>query len=256
MQWTQLNHKECQMNNFQQLNEGLRSDDLTEMVRPVFEVDTFKSKMGEDQDVCVISFKVNDRSPAKDLMEFIEKGYGFVLDADISAGEDNSGRYSVFVELARSPKLAEEIKDLMYGVKKLTGVDEFKFKYHKQDSLYEDSEENLKNNIPGTAGDYEKLMDKLKTEGVKRFFNKTLMDDLTIDNNIITIHKPFKQSIQLRWLNELDPQYILEGAPQLDTEATAEIFWLTKVLGDYNINKYNDKLMFVNNDKTMILQRI
>jgi hypothetical protein len=244
------------MNNFQQLNEGLRSDDLTEMVRPIFEVDTFKSKMGEDQDVCVVSFKVNDRSPARDLMEFIEKGYGFVLDADVSAGEDNSGRYSVFVELARGPKLTEEIKELMYGVTKLTGINEFKFRYHKQDQLHEASTENLKNNIPESASAYSKLMNKIKTESVKRFFNKTLMDDLTIDSNIITIHKPFNQSIQLRWLNESDPQYILEGAPQLDTEATAEIFWLTKVLGDYNINKYNDKLMFVNNDKTMILQRI
>ena len=56
----------------QQLNEGLRADDLKEMVDTVFEVDSFRSKMGEDQDVCVISFKVSDRSPAKDLMEFIE----------------------------------------------------------------------------------------------------------------------------------------------------------------------------------------
>ena len=93
------------MNN-QQLNEGLRPLDLKEMVYPTFEVDTYRSKMGEDRDVCVVSFKVKDRSPAKDLMEFIEKGYHFVLDSDISSGEDAGGEYSVFVELSRSPRLA------------------------------------------------------------------------------------------------------------------------------------------------------
>ena len=77
----------------------------------MFEVDSFRSKMGEDQDVCVVSFKVKDRSPAKDLMEFIEMGYPFVLDADVSSGEDNNGEYSVFVEISRTPKLAEQIKD-------------------------------------------------------------------------------------------------------------------------------------------------
>ena len=84
------------MNN-QQLNEGLRPLDLKEMVYPTFEVDTYRSKMGEDRDVCVISFQVTDRAPAKDLMEFIEKGYHFVLDSDVSSGENEKGEYSVFV---------------------------------------------------------------------------------------------------------------------------------------------------------------
>ena len=56
------------MQNNQQLNEGLRPNDLQEMVYPTFEVDTFRSKMGEDHDVCVVSFQVKDRAPAKDLM--------------------------------------------------------------------------------------------------------------------------------------------------------------------------------------------
>jgi hypothetical protein len=34
-----------------------------------------------------------------DLVEFIEKGYKFILDADMSAGEENDGQYQVFVEM-------------------------------------------------------------------------------------------------------------------------------------------------------------
>ena len=75
-------------NNNQQLNEGLRPLDLKEMIHSTFKVDTYSSKMGEDKDVCVLTFEVRDRQPAKDLMEFLEKGFTYVLDADVSSGEN------------------------------------------------------------------------------------------------------------------------------------------------------------------------
>jgi hypothetical protein len=239
----------------QPLNEGLRPLDLKEMVMPTFEVDTYRSKMGEDKDVCVLSFTVKDRLPAKDLMEFIEKGYHFVLDADVSSGENENGEYSVFVELSRNPKLAEQIREITYGVKRLTGIDDWTFKYHKNSNIYEVSEETLKNIVPKSPEDYEISMIRVKTESLKKFFNRTLMDDLTLEGNTITIHKPFGQKIYLEWLSEDDPQSIVEAAPSIDESSTAEIFWLTKVLGDYDISKFGDKLLFTNGDKAMLLKR-
>jgi hypothetical protein len=246
-------------NNNQQLNEGLRPDDLREMVHTVFEVDSFRSKMGEDQDVCVVSFKVKDRSPAKDLMEFIEKGYNFVLDADVSSGEDNSGEYSVFVEISRTPKLSEQIKNLTYGIKKLTGIEDFKFRYYKDNQVSEATEENFKNRIPSTANDYKGLMNKMQTENVKRFFSKTLMDDLTLEGNIITIHKHFDKKVQLQMVKDGSAESILEGIDDgytVDEAASSEMFWLTKVLGDYNINKVGENFVFNNGNRSMLLKRI
>jgi hypothetical protein len=84
------------------------------------------------------------------------------------------------------------------------------------------------------------------------------MDNLTLDGNIITIHKPFDQKIQLKMIAHGD-QTILENntdAIQLDPESTSEVFWLTKVLGDYNITKIGDQLVFDNAGQTMLLQRI
>lgn len=247
------------MQNNQQLNEGLRPMDLKEMVHTIFEIDSFRSKMGEDQDVCVVSFKVKDRSPAKDLMEFIEKGYPFVLDADVSSGEDNSGEYSVFVEISRTAKLAEQIKELTYGVRKLTGIDDFKFKYHKENSVHEATEENLKRHIPASAMDYAGFMNNIRTEGVKKFFNKTLMDNLTLDGDIITIHKHFDKKIKLQMVKEGSTESILEGITDgysVDEAASSEMFWLTKVLGDYNINKIGENFVFNNGSRSMLLKRI
>jgi hypothetical protein len=243
----------------QQLNEGLRPMDLAEMVNKTFEVDTFRSKMGEDRDVCVLTFTVLDRNPAKDLMEFIEKGYDFVLDADVSSGENTNGEYSVFVELSRTKDLAEQIKELTYGIKKLTGIGDWEFRYHKDGKKFQVSEETLKSVIPPSPGAYDGLMSKMRTEGIKRFFNKTLMDDLTLDGDIITIHKPFDRQVKLRMVKEAATDSILEGVVDpitMDDVSTSEIFWLTKVLGDYNINKVGDKFMFDNNGQAMLLQRI
>jgi len=52
---------------------------------------------------------------------------------------------------------------------------------------------------------------------------------------------------------------ILEGVTDpitMDQESMSEIFWLTKVLGDYNINKVGDSFMFDNNGQAILLQRI
>ena len=246
------------MQNNQQLNEGLRPNDLENMVRPILSIDTFRSKMGEDRDVCVVSLTVKDRNPAKDVMEFVEKGYSFVLDADVSSGENNNGEYAVFIELSRTPKLAEQIKELEYGIKKLTGLTEFKFKYYKQSSEHDLTEEALSREIPSTQELYDGLLNKIRTEGVKRFFNKTLMDDLTLDGDVITIHKPFNRQVKLRMVKEAATDSILEGVADtitMDDASTSEIFWLTKVLGDYNINKVGDKFMFDNGGQAMRLQR-
>ena len=247
------------MQNNQQLNEGLRSNDLENMILPIIDIDSCRSKMGEDRDVCVLSLIVKDRNPAKDIMEFVEKGYNFVLDADVSAGEDDRGQYHVFIELSRTPKLAEQIKELEYGVKKLTGLSEFKFKYYKEKTEHDLTEEALTKIVPSTPQMYDGLLNKVKTESIKKFFSKTLMDDLTLEGDVITIHKPFDKQIKLKMVKEDSVDSILEGvtdAITMDDEAMSEIFWLTKVLGDYHINKVGDKFMFDNNGQAMLLQRI
>lgn len=243
----------------QQLNEGLRPNDLKDTVYPLVSIDTHRSKMGEDRDVCVLSFKVADRNPARDLMEFIEKGYSFVLDADVSSGENEDGEYFVFVELSRTPRLAEQIKEIEYGVRKLTDVTEWKFKYHKENDAYDLTEETLKKVIPATPEKYDGLVTRIRTEGVKKFFSKTLMDDLTLDGDVITIHKAFNKQVKLKMVKESTTDSILEGVTDpitMDDESMSEVFWLTKVLGDYNINKVGNSFMFDNNGQAMLLQRI
>ena len=56
------------------LSEGLEQGDLDRLVHNKLHVDEFKSKMGSDADIIVLSFKVDGKEPARDLMNFIERG--------------------------------------------------------------------------------------------------------------------------------------------------------------------------------------
>ena len=58
--------------------------------------------MGSDEDIVVVSFSVMEEQASKDLVDFIEKGYNFVLDADATPGEIDQGVYKVFVEMERN----------------------------------------------------------------------------------------------------------------------------------------------------------
>ena len=238
------------------LKEGLRKHDLEDMFYPLMEIDIHKSKIGEDPDVCVVTFQAKDRHPAKDFMEFIEKGYPFVLDADVSAGENKKGEYSIFVEVERNSKLAENIMEMLFGVSKLTNISDWKFNYYKNKDSMPATTENLKK-IPSDKKMYEQVMNKFRTDEVKSFFNKTLMDDLVLENNKITILKPFDVSVEFEIVSEGDDK-LSEGLEdiQVDDNATAEVFWLTKVMGDYNITKFGDRFLFTNESKSMVLKRI
>ena len=92
---------------------GLQQKDLRDMVYRILEIDSFSSKMGEDKDIVTLSFSVKEHTAAQDLMNFVEKGYDFVLDADATSGEQADGTYKVLVELERNNKIQDNIMEII-----------------------------------------------------------------------------------------------------------------------------------------------
>ena len=107
-------------NSNNQLFESLGFRDLEGLLKPTIHVDEFSSKMGDDDDIIVISFFVRDAQAAKDLMMWFEKGYDFVLDADRSPGEIRPGRYLVYVELRRRSTAGGHVEQLLDDLNTLT----------------------------------------------------------------------------------------------------------------------------------------
>ena len=143
--------------NYKLLRENLEQGDLKRLVHNELHIDEYKSKMGTDEDVCVISFKVSGKEPGADLVSFIEKGYDFVLDADVSSGEKEGGDYLVFVELQRSEELPEQIIAIMNDLMNLTEqtIEDWRVRYYKSTVDSELTPEVLSDIIPLTSEAYD-----------------------------------------------------------------------------------------------------
>ena len=90
------------------------------LLKPTVHIDEFSSKMGDDDDIIVVSFFVRDPTAAKDLMAWFEKGYDFVLDADRSPGEIKPNRYLVYVEIRRRSTAGGNVEQLLNDLNTLT----------------------------------------------------------------------------------------------------------------------------------------
>lgn len=168
------------------LFEGLEQGDLKRLIHPELHVDEFKSKLGDDCDVVVISFKVDNKEPANDLVSFIEKGYDWILDADVSSGEMDDGSYIVFVELDRNDKSAEHIMTLMTDLMNVTDqeVEDWRVRYYKSRKETTLSLDALNDLIPTSPEAYEKAygnedIDKLKTAAGVKVDTKAPKNDYT-----------------------------------------------------------------------------
>ena len=168
------------------LFEGLESGDLKRLIHTELHIDEFRSKLGDDSDVIVLSFKVDSKEPATDLVSFIEKGYEWVLDADVSSGELEDGSYIVFVELDRNNQAATNIMQLMDELMNLTTqtTDEWRVRYYKARKEQQLSLEALESLIPTTPEAYERAhgqsgIDELKTAAGINVTTKAPKNDFT-----------------------------------------------------------------------------
>jgi len=246
------------MMNKKQLNEGLRSGDLADYVSNLFTVDQYKSKMGEDRDVVVLGFNVKEKYPAMDLVEFIEKGYKFILDADMSAGEEQNGQYQVFVEMERGPGLPGQMRELLNGLGQLCNCYDWRFRYQKEDRSVEFDERSVLEHIPTTPEAYENKIVEIKNTDIKGFFDQGATDVTLESDNTITFSKPYAGDIQAKLIAIGDYENvknIVPGKLSLDEASQSQMFFLNKYLGNYDINKIGNKFLIRNGDRALVIQK-
>ncbi len=137
-----------------QLSEGLEYKDLDGMMKPTIHVDEFSSKMGDDADIIVLSFFVRSKIAARDLMAWFEKGYDYVIDADVSPGEIKPGRYLVYLELRRRSAAARHIQELLDDLSTLTEFEPEDWAFTYEDQEHPWSEEAFEQSVPLTPDAY------------------------------------------------------------------------------------------------------
>lgn len=139
------------------LRENLEHGDLARLVHDELHIDEFKSKLGDDKDVCVLSFKVAGKEPGIDLVNFLEKGFDFILDADVSSGEMSDGDYIAFVEIKRTEELPQQIYDLVEILGNLTkqSPEDWRVRYHHSREDHPLEVDTLRHMIPLSPREYD-----------------------------------------------------------------------------------------------------
>ena len=241
------------------VNEGLKAGDLEGVVEKRFSVDQFKSKMGDDKNILVLSFVVDGQAPARDLERFAEVGYKSVLDADATPGTLEDGKHRVFIEFARTPEVVGQIIAFLEDLKKLTNIDEFEYTYHKSDNPSVVSSSTLGEAIPITPEAYEQRVNEMVVGEAKNFFDKYDMMECKIADNMMTVRKAGAGQDLTFELHKFGPTNEImkeTKAFKIDMDSIAECTHLTKYFGPYNITKTNeDQFLFTKGDQSALLSK-
>ena len=170
---------------------SLKNGDLAGTILPDVSLDEFEPKAGDDVDVIVVAFYLNDEAPAADLNTFIQRGFIDTLDVEVSPNTDEEGRYLVFVEMSRDETFPSKFTALLKDVGNVSGNMDWQVTTYFSDGqsfAYNDPE--LYNYVIIDPADYvpkdEFKMVDMK-EAIEDFFGASLVADLTIDGNIVTL---------------------------------------------------------------------
>jgi len=136
------------------LTEGLDYNDLQGQIIPKLTIDKYEAKMGSDDEIVTVSMVVKSNSASEDLVDWFERGYDCVLDAKVSDGEVNTGKYLVFVEMYRRNSVPAKIIEILEDLKTLTDMDADEYKIKVDGKLYSPKEEILKQVIVTSPHQY------------------------------------------------------------------------------------------------------
>jgi len=138
----------------QNLKEGFGYKDLVGMMKPTIHIDEFASKMGDDDEIVVASFYVRDKQAGQDLVDWFEKGYDFILDADMSPGEVKPNRYLVYVEMKRRSTTGARLNELVNDFSTLTEYEDDGWTLHDEGKDYPFSLEQYNSLVPDSPAKY------------------------------------------------------------------------------------------------------
>lgn len=245
---------------------SLSNGDLRGTIFPKITVDDFEPKAGSVKDVIVVTFYVNDLSPATDLNTFIQRGSVKYLDVQVSPNTDPDGNYLVFVELLRNKDFPKEFEHLLKDVQNVSGKMDWKISTYLSDNktfsmddsaMYKYIILNPKEYISKAEFYMRKEQDKKKMkERIETFFKDSMLSNLTIEGDtVIMSGNNRKVSAEVVDIGDYDSviggNFLSESAFNMDA-IPREAHILNNILGNYQILPIN-RYLCVNKDDSMML---
>lgn len=146
------------------ITEGLDYHDLEGLVEPNLSVDQYAAHMGKDANIVTLAFIIRSQAAGTDLVDWFERGYDYVLDAELSKGELVPGKYLVFVELSRRSTVPGQIVELLDDLTTLTDIPLKDWTVIVNEEEYPAEEEVLRQVITISPHEYREEEDEIETE--------------------------------------------------------------------------------------------
>ena len=111
--------------------------------------------------------------------------------------------------------------------------------------------------MPVDPAQYGATVTESNLENYKNFFNRSYVESVDMIDDILTIKKPWADPIKFRFIDFGDAEETINNINEsFNANDFAEIIFLSKYIGDYNITKYGNKITLENKDKVVVLERL
>jgi hypothetical protein len=132
-----------------------------------------------------------------------------------------------------------------------------KYRYYKNFRSVPISQDALGEDIPATSDEYNSRVNESRLENYKNFFSKSFLETVEMDDDTLIIKKLYADPIKFKFIDIGNTQETLDSIKEsFNADDFAEIIYLSKYIGDYNITKYGNKLTFEHAGKTLVAERI
>jgi hypothetical protein len=241
---------------------SLKNGDLAGTVLPDVSIDEFEPKAGDEADVIVVAFYLTDEPPAADLNTFIQRGFIDTLDVEVSPNTDEEGRYLVFVEMSRDDDFPGKFRSLIKDVENLTGPMDWMVKtYFSDGQSFAVDDPSLYNYVIIDPSDYvpkEEFKMEEVTEGVIDFLKSSLLSDLTINGNVVTMcgnrRKVVAEVVDIGEYDAVIGRNFLSESAFGVSQVPFEAKLLSTMLGNCQVLPLGKYLCVSRDDKVMLLR--
>ena len=199
----------------------------------------------------------------KKLLALILVAISFNAQAQLTKEEKKLMEY-IDANMPRAIELLKESVNVnsgslnIEGVKKVSGLDNMRFRYFKSFKSHPATLEELETIVPTDKNTYNIATEKNSLDNFSNFFSNSYAENLNVVDESITFKRAYSGPVSFDIVASGAKQDIynnIKGPIVLESKDMAEVMFLTKVIGNYNITKISDTFIFENKNWAVALKR-
>jgi RNase H-fold protein (predicted Holliday junction resolvase) len=133
-----------------------------------------------------------------------------------------------------------------------------RFRYFKNFKSQDANVENINIAVPQDKDSYEIATKRNTMDNFQEFFKNSYADEIKLIDESISFTRPYSGTVTFDILNSGDKRKVydsIKGPIVLEGKDMAEVMFLTKVIGNYNITKIGSTFIFENGNWAVALER-